>query len=198
MGSAWAAMTVLVGFVLGYLTPPVALNHAHSVNDILARKSPQLALSCSPAAPRRLQDQNLPNSPANTGSITTQAMLHARARRHPALRLMAHYGSRARGNAHERSDWDFAYLADPGLDEPALLLDLVTALGCDAVDLCDLDRASAVLRMEVACEGRIVYERSDDWNEFRLNVADFWCDAGPVIARAQAEFLSSLDKGART
>jgi predicted nucleotidyltransferase len=38
----------------------------------------------------------------------------------PHLRLLLLYGSRARGDAHARSDWDFGYLADPEFDALAL------------------------------------------------------------------------------
>lgn len=54
------------------------------------------------------------------------------------------HGSRARGDAHAASDWDFAYRASAGLDELGLRAALVMALDSDAVDLADLDRSSGV------------------------------------------------------
>lgn len=36
--------------------------------------------------------------------------------RHPSVRLLVVYGSRARGDDHARSDWDLGYLAAEDLD----------------------------------------------------------------------------------
>jgi predicted nucleotidyltransferase len=64
----------------------------------------------------------------------------------PQLRLLVMHGSRARGDAHAGSDWDFAYLAGEGFDELGLRAALTRTLGTDAVDVVDLERAGAVLR----------------------------------------------------
>jgi predicted nucleotidyltransferase len=115
------------------------------------------------------------------------------AARHPHLHLLALHGSRARGQAHPRSDWDFAFLADPALDREALHADLVATLHSDAVDLADLRRASAVLRFHVASEGLLIHQEAVDvWLDFRLKAADFWCEAGPVIRNAQEALLAAL------
>ena len=63
----------------------------------------------------------------------------------PGLRLLVLHGSRARGQAHAGSDWDFAYLADPGFDADELLMRLVEGIGADRVDLADLGRAGEAL-----------------------------------------------------
>src|SRR5438552_824836 len=57
------------------------------------------------------------------------------------LELLVLFGSRARGEARQGSDWDFGYLADERFDPLDLLLPLVTALGTDRIDLVDLRRA---------------------------------------------------------
>jgi len=109
------------------------------------------------------------------------------------LRLLVLHGSRATGRSHARSDWDFAFLADAGFDALGLHVALTQLLGTDDVDLADLDRASAVLRIEVADHGIPVFPgRCEAWFEFRYEAADFWCDAGPIIERAQAERLADL------
>ena len=72
---------------------------------------------------------------------------------HAHLRLLVLFGSQARGEARPDSDWDLGYLAGAGFDPDALLLDLVTRLGTDRVDLVDLARAGAQLRFKAAAEG---------------------------------------------
>lgn len=44
------------------------------------------------------------------------------------LRLLVLHGSRARGDHHAHSDWDFAYQAAPGFDVDGLLTSLVEAV----------------------------------------------------------------------
>ena len=115
------------------------------------------------------------------------------AARHPHLRLLLLHGSRATGTAHEHSDWDLGYLADEGLDVLALLAELSRELRTDDVDLVDLRRASALLRYEAGRDGRAVYEREPGHHAaFVLDATHFWCDAGPVIRRAQAAVLDGL------
>jgi predicted nucleotidyltransferase len=116
------------------------------------------------------------------------------AAQHPALRLLLLYGSRARGEAHAASDWDLGYLAADGLDVGLLHADLVQALGTDDVDLVDLARASALLRFEAARHGRVVVADPQEHGRFVLAATHFWCDAGPVIERAHAAVLASLDR----
>jgi predicted nucleotidyltransferase len=123
------------------------------------------------------------------------AALRDVAARHPALRLLLVHGSRARGDAHATSDWDLGYLADDALDVGLLHGELAQVLGTDAVDLVDLDRASALLRVEAARHGRVVVAHPPEVHQrFVLTATLFWCDAGPVIERAQAAVLASLDR----
>jgi predicted nucleotidyltransferase len=123
------------------------------------------------------------------------AALREVAARHPALRLLLVHGSRARGDAHAASDWDLGYLADDTLDVGLLHADLAQALGTDDVDLVGLARASALLRFEAARNGRVVVADPPEVHErFVLAATLFWCDAGPVIERAQAAVLASLDR----
>ncbi len=70
------------------------------------------------------------------------------------------FGSRARGDSSDHSDWDSGYLASDDMDLPALLASLVTSLETDRVDLVDLDRASGLLRIRAAREGEVIFEAS--------------------------------------
>jgi predicted nucleotidyltransferase len=110
------------------------------------------------------------------------------------VRLLIQHGSRARGDHHPRSDWDFgAVYDDSGADPGALVTALSRAVGSDEVDLTDLRRASALLRYRAARDGVLVCERADgDFLAFRLEAVRYWCDAGPVIQAAQRDVLAEL------
>ncbi len=109
------------------------------------------------------------------------------------LRLLVLHGSRASGTHHEASDWDLGYLATAPLDPGELHLQVTDALGTEAVDLVDLDRASALLRFRAARDGRPIVARPPGaWTRFVLDATHFWCDAGPVIERAHDELLAEL------
>lgn len=111
----------------------------------------------------------------------------------PGMRLLVLHGSRARGDAGPRSDWDLGYLADDRLDPAALLLRVTMVVGTDAVDLADLADASALLRFRAARDGVPLFERpAGAFCEFQLDAVRFWCDAGPVIRAAQADVLAAL------
>lgn len=111
----------------------------------------------------------------------------------PGLRLLVVHGSRGRGDAAPRSDWDFGFLADNGLDAAALRARLTVAMGTDAVDLVDLASASALLRFRVARDGVVLFERpTGAFRRFQLEAVRFWCDAGPVIRAAHDEVLAAL------
>ncbi len=117
-------------------------------------------------------------------------------RDHPAttdVRLLVLHGSRARGDAVPESDWDLAYLAEPGLDVFGLNLALTTVLGTDRVDLVDLATASGLLRYRAARDGVVLVERgADAFTGFRLDATLFWCDVEPVVRAAQRRVLAAL------
>lgn len=111
------------------------------------------------------------------------------------LDLLVLFGSRARGDAHDASDWDFGYLATSSADIPGLLASLVEITRSDRVDLADLSRGSGVLRFHAARDGRLLYERvRGSWTAFRLEAAHFWCDMAPIFGPAHAEVLARLDR----
>lgn len=114
-------------------------------------------------------------------------------RRHPGLKLLVLHGSRARGDCHEGSDWDFAYLAGDDLDTLGLRNDICEALKTELVDLADLNRAGGLLRHRVAKEGKLVWERSEgDFMRFTIEVTRFWLHVGPVVEASHAAVLKAL------
>ena len=111
----------------------------------------------------------------------------------PGLDALLLFGSRAGGDNHAASDWDFAYIGEPELDAEGLLATLVLTCETERVDLVDLRRAGGLLRYRVARDGRTVVERNPgSVNRFTLEAADFWCDAGPLLEREYEALLASL------
>jgi predicted nucleotidyltransferase len=124
------------------------------------------------------------------------ADLAARLRDDPTvaeLRLLVLHGSRARGDHHPGSDWDFGVLADERTDLGAVMATLTEVVGTDSVDLVELHRASALLRYRAARDGLPLLERPEGtFLRFQLEAVQFWCDAEPVIRRAQDDVLAAL------
>ncbi|HYO11620.1 MAG TPA: nucleotidyltransferase domain-containing protein [Thermoanaerobaculia bacterium] len=119
----------------------------------------------------------------------------ALARQSPGLELLLLFGSRARGDVHPGSDWDFGYLGGPGFDADDLLGRLVLTLGTDRVDLVNLERANGLLRYRAAAEGRPLFESDPDrFARFWFEAVSFWCDMGPIIRAGYEEILEDLGR----
>ncbi len=113
-------------------------------------------------------------------------------RSHPQLRLLVLFGSRARGDAHEESDWDLGYLAEPGVDALALHAELVEGLGTERVDLVDLERAGGLLRFRAARDGRALVDSNGHFEAFWIESVRFWCDAQPILDAGFEDILREL------
>jgi predicted nucleotidyltransferase len=121
--------------------------------------------------------------------------LRAVAEAQPGLRLLVLHGSRGRGDAHDRSDWDFAYDAEAHFDPDRLLAALAEHLRVDRIDLVDLRRAGALLRYRVARDGLVVLEQpAGCFERFWLDAVDTWCDLAPVLEPAYERLLESLPR----
>jgi predicted nucleotidyltransferase len=113
----------------------------------------------------------------------------------PGLRLLVLHGSRARGDAHAGSDWDFAYRAMPGFDPDALLAQFADYLKADRIDLVDVDRAGALLRYRVARDGVVIFEREvGEFQRFWLDAVDTWCDLAPVLEPTYERVLDRVGR----
>lgn len=130
---------------------------------------------------------------------TLARQLAAAAASFAGVEALALHGSRARGDGHPGSDWDFAYLPAPGasVDHLGLLGALIDVLGTDDVDLADLSRASGLLRFHVARDGRLLFERTDDvFFRFRFEAARFWFDIAPLVRQASDARFRDWEEGA--
>jgi predicted nucleotidyltransferase len=113
----------------------------------------------------------------------------------PGLDVLLVFGSRARGDAHDGSDWDLGFLASAVFDPAWFLGALVERVHNDRVDLVDLRRAGGLLRYRAARDGRVLHEaRPGLADEFRLQAIDFWCDVGPLLQRGYDRVLAELEK----
>lgn len=111
------------------------------------------------------------------------------------LQMLLLYGSRARGEAHEHSDWDLAYEADATFDPDALLAAVAERLHADRIDLVDLGRAGALLRHRVARDAVVLFERTPGrFERFWFDAVHTWCDLAPVLEPLYARVLDSLPK----
>ncbi len=119
----------------------------------------------------------------------------ARLGRYVGLQALVLFGFRARGDAHEQSDWDVGYLAAPGFDSDALLADVVRGVDSEQVDLVDLDRAGGQIRFRAARDGRVLFEvRAGVFARFWVDAVTFWCDAAPILQGGYEQVLSRLSR----
>ena len=89
----------------------------------------------------------------------------------PFLKLLILFGSRATGQNHEDSDYDFALICDPEIYQDWIglysIFENIFELPNEAVDLVDLNRCSEILAHVIACDGKLLYEkRSGEYDEF--------------------------------
>lgn len=129
----------------------------------------------------------MPGEPFVTDTIRTIAS------RWPGLELLVLFGSRARGDATARSDWDLGYLGT--IDADGLLLALVEATGTERIDLVDLARASGLIRYRAARDGRALFERhAGSFERFQIQAVGFWCDVQPILQAGYEDLLAQLGR----
>ncbi|MGH9324304.1 MAG: type VII toxin-antitoxin system MntA family adenylyltransferase antitoxin [Vicinamibacteria bacterium] len=127
------------------------------------------------------------------GAGRASAVVEA-ARRSAGLRMLLLYGSAARGEVHDLSDWDFGYLADPAFQPETLRGELSILLETDRVDLVDLARAGGQLRYRAASDGVVVFATDGEvFRRFWMEAVTFWCEAGPVLEAQYKKVLRRLD-----
>jgi uncharacterized protein len=100
----------------------------------------------------------------------------------PEVKLMALFGSTARGQSRPGSDVDLGVLLDPY--SPELRFRVEAALGRAAgrtVDVVLLDDAPPLLRFEIARDGLLLFQREDHfWTGFKARAMVDWWDWAPT------------------
>lgn len=87
----------------------------------------------------------------------------------PYLKMLVLFGSRARGDTHSKSDWDFAVLYDEELRQATVkginqleiynILADIFQIPNDKIDVVDLNHCSSIIAHYVARDGKLLYER---------------------------------------
>lgn len=107
-----------------------------------------------------------------TSSLTDlKTLSHQLPKKIPYLKMLILFGSRARGDTHAKSDWDFAALYDEELrkvcveniafgwwEVPAKLGDFFQ-INSDNIDVVELNRCSSLIAHFVARDGKLLYEK---------------------------------------
>ncbi|OGW36763.1 MAG: hypothetical protein A2Y97_13650 [Nitrospirae bacterium RBG_13_39_12] len=75
------------------------------------------------------------------------------------LQLVVLFGTVASGSIHKKSDIDLAFLFDKPVDILALTNRVIRLLKANDVDVIDLKRASPLLQLSVAKNGKLIYEK---------------------------------------
>ncbi|AFZ42918.1 DNA polymerase beta domain protein region [Halothece sp. PCC 7418] len=85
------------------------------------------------------------------------------------LKMLVIFGSRGRGEAHKKSDWDFAVLYDEKLEKEQLkgwnwlkIYDVLAnafEISSDAIDVINLNHCSPLIAHYVARDGQLIYEQ---------------------------------------
>ncbi len=113
----------------------------------------------------------------------------------PAARFLALFGSAARGDTHEGSDVDIAWLpidADlPLADELDFQAELTRAAR-RAVDLVRVDRASTLVRHEIARDGILLAGDRDAFVCFRAEAIAEFLDFEPALRDASERLRRRL------
>jgi predicted nucleotidyltransferase len=101
----------------------------------------------------------------------------------PGVRLVALFGSTARGQVRAASDVDVGVLGVEASRLGTLSVALSRAAGRQ-VDLVALETAPPLLRFEIARDGRALIERPPHtWSDFRARAMVDWWDWAPYARR---------------
>ncbi len=101
----------------------------------------------------------------------------------PYLKMLILFGSRATGNTHVNSDWDFAVFYDEeqreaytknnisGLFELPMLIGKVLKINSDHIDIVELNHCSELIAHFVARDGQVLYEdKAEEFDKFKQRV----------------------------
>ncbi len=108
-----------------------------------------------------------------SGLHITSEQLNQLTNQLPYLKMLILFGSRARGDTHKQSDWDFAVLYDKEMRKESLketsfgwwevpgILGKIFLLNSNEIDLVDLNSCSNLIAHFIARDGKVIYEKED-------------------------------------
>lgn len=96
----------------------------------------------------------------------------------PYLKMLILFGSRARGDTHSNSDWDFAVLYDEELRRQTVegfgwfrdigIIGDCFNLNSDNIDVVEIERCSELMAHHIARDGKLIYEQESGlFEEFK-------------------------------
>jgi predicted nucleotidyltransferase len=107
----------------------------------------------------------------------------------PYLKMLVLFGSRARGDTHAKSDWDFAVTYDEKLREESckdrsfawfeipVILEEIFQINSDQIDVVELNHCSPLIGFHVARDGKVLYEeKPGDFAKFQLKAWKHYAD----------------------
>ncbi|USR91301.1 nucleotidyltransferase domain-containing protein [Phormidium yuhuli AB48] len=87
----------------------------------------------------------------------------------PYLKMLILFGSRARGDTHSNSDWDFAVLYNEELRRQTVegfgwfrdigIIGDCLNLNSDKIDVVEIERCSELMAHHIARDGKLIYEQ---------------------------------------
>jgi len=109
------------------------------------------------------------------------------------LNLFVLFGSRAKGNFNENSDWDFAYFSTKNIDEEKLELELFKLLKGKAFDLINISNpTNPELEFRIFNEGVVLYEKNKNlFLEFKLQSYFSIKDGEILLNKTRDKFLAA-------
>ncbi len=109
------------------------------------------------------------------------------------IRLVYLFGSRARGDAAETSDYDFGVLLGEDADSDyryILAHELVVLLGTSDVDVVPLREAPIELAYNIIAEGRLLFERDlEERVDFEARTISKYCDYLPILRQQREDII---------
>jgi len=133
---------------------------------------------------------------------TLSKMLNESFSKYKEVDLAYLFGSRARGDFTEESDYDFAVLLSKNFKDPYDLLklihDLAMALGVkdEKVNLIVLNDASLEMAYKVISEGVIIYERSVEKRvDFEVSTLKLYLDFKLVLDQMRESLIEEYAHG---
>ncbi len=119
----------------------------------------------------------------------------------PYLKMLVLFGSRARGDTHAKSDWDFAALYDDELrqsyvkDNGFAWFEVPQKLGdffeinSDIIDVVELNQCSPLVGFYVARDGKLIHEKNQgEFVNFQLKAWKIYADT-EKFRQAQRESI---------
>lgn len=101
------------------------------------------------------------------------------------LALLVAFGSQVRGDATAASDLDLAVIAD---DVDSVREAIMRCIRSDAVDVVDLRRASPILAMAIARDGRVIAEKdAGTFSQFASLAFRRFCDTAKLRDHRRAQ-----------